>query len=631
MGRAFSKELDHMEHTLVWSTSVGLSPAASVFIKASDLYVVIGSGGSFTTATALASIKSEVHDGIALAMTPLQYLQRAETLPTHEVLLISAEGKNQDILHSARKAQAIANGCSALTFSRASPLSAILDEVDPKRVFYFDPPWKKDGYLATNSLLASLILGFRIIGLNVDAHILSAFFHFYRTTDRLDQLASQVVKTRKLLALHGNHGLVAAVDLESKLSEAAFAFTQIADLRQFAHGRHIQLDKGEEAAPVIAFISSHEEALWHASRTAIPSEVVVTECALPADSATAAITGLLIVMALVEKIAAILRQDPGQPVVPEFARRIYALDTAKLLPIPSSTDTNPKLAALEALAGRNAAIKAGARYIERLKSARFSGLVLDFDGTTCETSRRERGLDERLTPIVTNLLQNGLAIAFASGRGDSLHENLRNRLPPETWSQCVLGCYSGSLIVSLAHQWPPNQTDPEVLNFQTQLKSLGFCPENGFKLSARAAQLTIRPVKEDRVDPLFVLCSNLVSGHQGWRVFRSSHSVDVLAPTASKNAVVLALAKKLEVDPLSEICRIGDRGEPSGNDSELLREGLGLSVDGVSNDPDACWLFGEPTLGPVERAASYLGSLIVREGKARFDERMLERWQKQLV
>lgn len=631
MGRAFSVELDHMEHTLMWSTSVDLPPAASVLMKASDLYVVIGSGGSFTTATALASIKSEAHHGIALAMTPLQYVQRAETLPPHEVLLISAEGKNRDILHAARKALAIANGCSALTFSRASPLTVIIDEVDPARVFYFDPPWEKDGYLATNSLLASVILGFRILGLNVDARILPAFLHFYRTTDRLDQLVSQIARTRKLLALHGNHGLVAAVDLESKLSEAAFAFTQIADLRQFAHGRHIQLDKGDEAAPVIAFISSHEEALWHASRMAIPSEVVVTECALPADSATAAVSGLLIVMALVEKVATILRQDPGQPVVPEFARRIHALDTAKLLPIRSSTGTNPKLAALGALAGRNAAIQAGARYIERLKSARFSGLVLDFDGTMCETSRREQGLDERLTPIVTNLLQNGLTIAFASGRGDSLHENLRNRLPPETWSQCVLGCYSGSLILSLAHQWPSNPTDPQVANFQTQLESLGVRPENGFKLSSRAAQLTIRPVKKDGVDPLFTLCSSLVSGHQGWRVFRSAHSVDVLAPTAAKNAVVLALAEKLEVDPLAEVCRIGDRGEPSGNDSELLAEGLGLSVDGVSNDPDACWLFGEPTLGPVERTANYLGSLIMREGKARFDERVLERWQKQLV
>lgn len=630
MGRAFSVELDHMEHTLMWSTSVDLPPAASVLMKASDLYVIIGSGGSFTTATALASIKSESHPGIALAMTPLQYVQRAETLPSHEVLLISAEGKNRDILHAARKALAIATGCSALTFSRASPLTAIVDEADPARVIYFDPPWGKDGYLATNSLLASVILGIRIFGLSVDAHILAAFLHFYRTTDRLDQLVSQIVRTRKLLVLHGNHGLVAAVDLESKLSEAAFAFTQIADLRQFAHGRHIQLNRADEAVPVIAFISSHEEALWHASRMELPGEVVVTECPLPADSATAAVSGLLIVMALVEKVAAILRQDPGQPAVPEFARRIHALDLAKLLPTPIGAGANPKLWALEALIGRNAAIQAGSRYIERLKSARFSGLVLDFDGTMCETSRREQGLDERLTPIVIDLLQNGLTIAFASGRGNSLHENLRSRLPPETWAQCVLGCYSGSLIVSLANSWPSNPTDPQVANFQAQLENLGVHPKHGFKLSSRVAQLTIRPMKEDDVGPLFTLCSSLVSGYQGWRVFRSAHSVDVLAPTAAKTTVVLALAEKLEVDPLAEVCRIGDRGERSGNDFELLAEGLGLSVDGVSSDPDACWLFGGSSMGPVERTASYLGSLVMSEGKARFDERVLEQWQEQL-
>jgi hypothetical protein len=564
-------------------------------------------------------------------MTPLQYAQRAEVLPRHSVLLISAEGKNRDILHAAATALRYAAACDVVTFSRASPLTAAVALSPSARVISFDPPWGWDGYLATNSLLASLVLGFRLQGSSVNGPLLSAFLALYRTTDKLNPVAAGVARTRRLLGLHGAHGLVAAVDLESKLAEAAFAFTQIADLRQFAHGRHIQLAATADPAPVIAFVSPHEGDLWRATRAELPSDVTVLECALPRDPVEAAIAGLLIVMGLVEKIALTLGQDPGQPAVPDFARNIHALDPARLLPRPVGTSPNPKVAALEADMSREDARQAGARFVERLARARFAALVLDFDGTMCETARRDDGLDERLVPIVAGLLQQGMTIAFASGRGDSLHTDLRNRLPPEIWPRCILGCYSASLVMTLTQLWPTTVPDPQLDAIQQLLERLGIRREHGFKLSSRVAQLTIRSKKGDGVDALFTLCSSLITGLVGWRVFRSAHSVDVLTPAAAKRTVVDALVSQFGMDPLTEVCRIGDRGEPHGNDFELLSEGLGLSVDGVSADADSCWFLGAPALGPVERAAHYLGSLVVNDGWARFDERVLKLWREQLA
>jgi hypothetical protein len=391
------------------------------------------------------------------------------------------------------------------------------------------------------------------------------------------------------------------------------------------------LARDERPTPVIAFISQHEGALWDSTKVDVPAQVTLAECALPADEATAAVAGLLIVMALVEKIASVLNQDPGQPVVPEFARRIHALDTANLLPRPLGNSTNSKVATLEASMTCEDAAQAGARFIDRLKKARFAGLVLDFDGTLCETPRRFEGLDERLEPMVIGLLKSGLTIAFASGRGNSLYDDLRKRLPAETQSQCFLGCYSGSFVMRLTEPWPDMATDPQLSAVQEQLHALGIHKERGFNISARVAQLTIRSTRGDGIDILFTVCSSLVSELAGWRVFRSAHSVDILAPAAAKNSVVSFLGEQLVVNPLTEVCRIGDRGEKFGNDSELLAEGLGLSVDGVSTDPNSCWLFGDPSLGPVGRAALYLGSLIVKDGKAHFDERVLELWQQQLV
>ncbi|MBX3656507.1 MAG: hypothetical protein KF686_20205 [Ramlibacter sp.] len=620
-----------MPDTLAWAAAVGLPAVTSMGQRPDHLTVVIGSGGSFTVATALAAHLSGLGVGFAQPMTPLQYVQRADGLPAHRVLLISAEGKNRDILHAAHTALSVASGCDVLTFSHASPLATLAMATPSARVLCFDPPWGRDGYLATNSLLASIVLGLRLHGAAIDGRLLAAFLPLYRATGKLDALASEVARTGRLLALHGAHGLVAAIDTESKLSEAAFAFTQVSDFRQFAHGRHIQLARPDAPVPIIAFVSPGDEVLWRATRADTPEQVTVLECALPDDASAAAIAGLLAVMALVEKVAAELGQDPGQPAVPDFARRIHALDTSNLLPRPTGTNGNPKLAALEATMGREAAVQAGRRYLERLRNARFAALVLDFDGTMCETAKRVAGLDPRLLPIVVGLLQHGITIAFASGRGNSLHEDLRARLPPDSWPRCLLGCYSASLVLPLENPWPATASDPQLDEVQHQLESLGIRPEHGFKLSARVAQLTIRSKKGDGVGALFALCSSLVRGREGWRVFRSAHSVDVLAPAAIKTAVIDVLARRAALDPLTEVCRIGDRGELAGNDSELLAQGLGLSVDGVSADPASCWIFGEISFGPVERAAHYLGSLVLEDGKARFDDRVLTLWEQQLA
>lgn len=630
MGRAFSEELDSIAQTLTWSASVETPSPALVRSENSSVLIVIGSGGSFTAAAALAAHECDFLQRIAIALTPLQYVQRADRLPRHHVLLISAEGKNRDILHAAQIAFAKAESTEILTFSGTSPLLAMAAKAISSRIFLFSPPWGRDGYLATNSLVASVIIGFRLRGSVIDARLLGAFLNLYRTSAKLDLIAPVIAGTEKLLVLHGTNGLVAAIDLESKLSEAAFAFTQISDLRQFAHGRHIQLAKRGNPAPVVAFISEHEEALWLSTSEELPKRIATATCALPAEPATAAIAGLLIVMALVEKIASELGQDPGQPVVPDFARRIHALDSSILLPLKRGKNSNHKIAALAPPMAREMAMQAGVLYLDRLKHARFGALVLDFDGTMCETALRHDGLDSRLRPTVTKLLREGLIIAFASGRGNSLHEDLRKHLPQDTWGRCYLGCYSGSLVMSLADPWPEEPADPAVLEIQQQLEILGIGAAQGFKLSARAAQLTIRGKDGEGIDVLFTLCTSITSNLVGWRVFRSAHSVDILAPAASKKAVISFLVDRLGVDPLTEICRIGDRGEPLGNDSELLAEGLSLTVDGVNSDVSSCWLFGNKTLNPVERAAHYLSSLTVRAGRAQFQESTLQLWGKQL-
>jgi fructoselysine-6-P-deglycase FrlB-like protein len=156
MGKAYSSELDQVEATLDWCSS----QSVDVLRSGTNLPLIcVGAGGSFSAAVFAAACAERQFGTVATPVTPLEYAQRSRYLAQHATLLISAEGKSADILHAAAAAAATANEVSALTFSPAAPLVRLLHERVPgAEVLALTAPWGKDGYLATNSLVATVAL-----------------------------------------------------------------------------------------------------------------------------------------------------------------------------------------------------------------------------------------------------------------------------------------------------------------------------------------------------------------------------------------------------------------------------------------------------------------------------------------
>jgi hypothetical protein len=89
-------------------------------------------------------------------------------------------------------------------------------------------------------------------------------------------------------------------------------------------------------------------------------------------------------------------------------------------------------------------------------------------------------------------------------------------------------------------------------------------------------------------------------GEPTLNILASSHSVDVVPGSTNKMAVMEALDVG-ERDFLA----VGDRGDPEGNDFELLNAvRWSLSVDRVSAALDRCWNLSPPgRSGPSELGA----------------------------
>jgi hypothetical protein len=150
--------------------------------------------------------------------------------------------------------------CSVLCFRRGSALSELAAKHRFVQLVEMAPPTAKDGFLSTNSLLAFAVLLER------------AYAQVFDTGQVFPELPENLIPSgpplRKLIrqfreqcrplwsretvvVLHGSSVYAAAVDLESKFSEAALGHVQVADFRNFAHGRHNWIAKRGDSSGVL--------------------------------------------------------------------------------------------------------------------------------------------------------------------------------------------------------------------------------------------------------------------------------------------------------------------------------------------------------------------------------------------
>lgn len=628
MGKRFIDELQQIPETVRWAAEQDVT----LLRRAVQLFgdrglLAVGSGGSFTAAAYAADQHFRVYGRLSQPITPLEVFQVQSNAAANVAgLLLSAEGKNHDILAAAKQLRLRACPAIGLTLRAASPLVQLSDETGAASLAVYDMPWGKDGYLATNSLVATLILLWRAYAADaVIAAELPLLMSWYLKFDHYVEQAGYMKLSGRALILHGTVGRIGAIDLESKLTEGALAFGQVCNFRQFAHGRHLQLSQFSKPVDVVSFSSEDDPLAAETIRLLPKLAGHVLNVALPRISdAGAEIAGVLAAMVLTRAWAG-RHVDPGQPVVPNFGRALHALDVSKLAPhaLPPSSAILRKKGYGDA---PEVLIEHARSYIYRLQAARFKLLACDFDGTFCETVKRFEGIDPCIAPELTRLARSGVHLAFATGRGAKLKQVLREKLPEDMWPMVTVGCYSGSYIFNLADKDatapPPDPRLAELIEWLHKTRALSVQVEPCID----AGQLSLRGVSGNDKIRLISAITDWVAqkGHYGWRTFSSGHSIDVITEKAGKLLVVHDICSRLGLDPLTQVLRIGDAGDFGGNDYELLSEGLALSVDAVPPSVNQCWNLLPRMLSGVRGTEYYLQKLEVIGGEASFSAEFLD-------
>ena len=641
MARPYAREMAQLSETFDWAATVDVEPLCQA-VRAAGLSPlrIVGSGGSLTGAHAMAGLHQRHTGRLASVATPLEAIDEPLGATT-ATWLLSAGGGNTDVLAAAKAAiLREPRQVGVLCGRAASALAALCRRHPFVDLLLYPPPAGKDGFLATNSLL-----GFTALLTRAYAIVFGSDADWQAVVDHVRPLLSDgaaIPKTWKAataplwtrattLVLHGPSTRIGAVDLESKFTEAALGHVQIADYRNFAHGRHHWLARRAETSAVLAFVTGTDRVLAERTLALIPTQVPQAQITFAGGSGAVALASLLAALKITEWVGRTRGIDPGRPGVPEFGRKLYGLRLGRPRSVAGSLRLSPRQAAAitrkagvvpEHLAATGALDRwqeALAAFVRRLRDARFAGIVLDYDGTVIDARRRFEPAALEMTSELARLAQAGACIGIATGRGKSVRRDLQKRLPRTLWPLVLVGYYNGSEVASLDDESVPDGAEKICAALEPLATALRRQPE----LSActrqedRPFQITLEATNFMSLSRLHDLVRQvlLTTDVHGVSVTCSSHSVDIVAPKVSKLNVVRRIRETVGKDP---VLTIGDRGRWPGNDHDLLCEPFALGVDEISVDPITCWHLGKPGQRGPTVTLEYLSVLEVQDGLLKF-------------
>ncbi|MBX3384505.1 MAG: hypothetical protein KF864_13465 [Phycisphaeraceae bacterium] len=559
----------------------------------------------------------------ARALTPFAFLRNDITLRDAAVLCISAGGSNPDILAAFQ--HAIVREPASLTVLCGRPEAPLLRRAARA-------PWvhqsvvqhpTADGFLATHSTVAFAVQIFKTIVTSRSGAALPATLPglFGQRTwpavrKRLGVLTAPLWASRTFVVLHGPTLEAAAFDIESRFTEAALGHVQLSDHRNFGHGRHHWLAKMAQESAVLSLATEEDAVLARQTLELIPQSIPRASLLIHGGEPHCVFAALVASIVLPESLGPIRKIDPAKPGVPLFGRKLYRLGALRR---HASTPGTVVPAAIERKIGATGQTRdvhgslafwtdAHRRYVERLALARFDAVVLDFDGTLCEVHARYDNLGPQIVADLVRLLRRDVAVVVATGRGNSALEGLRLAIGRTLWPKMIVALNNGSRIYRLDSDvpllelaQPPGLSDVwDVMNSDRLLNDVA-------KVHTGGCTVSIRPKPTSSLSEIANRVRMLVHGAAlPLCVRESTHSIDVAPFGVSKRLIVDFLRDQ---HGRSEPLAIGDRGDPSGNDFDLLHSCLSLSVDRVSSAPDHCWHLAPAGLRFVTATRHYLAAI----------------------
>lgn len=316
--------------------------ALQSFLKEDDGLPIlfIASGGSYSAAV-FAETLAVKNNRMAHALTPYMYLESGFKNIPAKVLLITASGNHKDA-HRVVDHFLTSNSqkFGILLMSSKSSLLPRLEEAGTDNIFVYSiTNYQRDGFLATNTLLASYILLYKVYEKEDLAQLekspqemdLAKITEFVYKLKNIpdDDFTNQEAFLHKLegvdsfFILYSAHNAPVAFDVESKFSEGGIGNTQLADYRNFAHGRFNWFTQRPGQTGMICLQSPGDIEFSELILNKLPASVPILRLRTVFSSSMGIIDLFIKAQYLCLHIGAKWGLDLGRPFVPEYGKEIH--------------------------------------------------------------------------------------------------------------------------------------------------------------------------------------------------------------------------------------------------------------------------------------------------------------------
>lgn len=299
----------------------------------------VASGGSYSAAV-YAEQLSAGKGVMSHALTPLLYAGSGFAGMAAKTLLISASGCNNDILRAYDNAHhAMAQDAGAVVLTSKGRLQTILQEQNACNLFCFDIPTGRDGFLSSVSVLAFYALLYRAFGHDdlgsvgvgiseAEQEDIDGFVNLLKRIS-LDELTEHEAFLHKLegvdsfFILYSAKSYPVALDIESKFSEGAVGNTQLADYRNFAHGRFNWFTQRPGQTGLICLQTPDDVVMSEEILGMVPGHVPALRLHTQHSGQLAAIDLLIKEHYLCSALGQRWGLDLSRPVVPEYGKILH--------------------------------------------------------------------------------------------------------------------------------------------------------------------------------------------------------------------------------------------------------------------------------------------------------------------
>lgn len=609
MRRNYLRELSELSATYNTTLANGASEDVRAALIFDQPMAFVGSGGALAVAQLAADLHTFATGHLAVALTPLESASAPLNSDTG-FLLFTARGRNPDAGLSVDAARQ--RGAPHIGILSSKDLESLPHSLTSGGVRVGTIPAPADGFLATNSLLA------------MAAGICLA--HDIELPPSLPAigLANYPPVRRSIIAVSGPGTRAVALDIEARFVETGLANVQLADYRNLAHGRHVGMSRNAPDITILAVVDDRSERLASRTLRLIPESFDVVHLKSTLQWPASVLDQLVSSMKLLVSPARSACVDPGQPGVAGFGRRLYRMPVRRLVDMPMQHPIDRKLGRRVARASAlwDSYLRSFRHWLKEMHATAFTSLVLDYDGTVCDTEHRFDPPATLIQSELIRLLECGVVVGFATGRGKSLHDTTRAWLPEKFWRDVHVGMYNGTCLLRLSDDPPPsNHCSGALAMAADHLEASAALP--GCRIERRTTQVSVsQATRTTSISRLSSTVRSVLASENlpGIKVVVSGHAVDIIPAGGGKTSVI----ESVSLAGNGPVLAIGDQGHVDGNDFEMLSSlRTTLSVDRCSEDPSRCWNLDQVGSRGPDLLAQYLAGLRVHDHRARFSWRLV--------